>query len=364
VNSATARAVASVFDPARLRIARHAAMITKKDLAQRIGVTPAAVSQYENGTTTPSAKVVASLALALGLPVEFFAADRPLGEAPTTVAHFRSLRATTQQERDRAFAHALLTWEFTKVLQRSVRLPALDLPTDISIRVEDPLSKAEDAARRAREYFGLATGPIPHVIRLMESRGVICTRLPAQTHRVFAFSCSFPERPVVVLAAERTHRAASRFDASHELGHLVMHPDEEPGSHPVERQANAFAAEFLAPAAEIADLLPSKPDWKRFLELKSIWGISIQALLYRAKSLRVMPEHVYRRAITEVSARGWRTQEPGDDGSAENPYLLAKAVSVAELTGVTLLEIALAARIPIDVAESISSVDERLRVDF
>ena len=92
-------------------------MITKKDLASRIGVTPAAVSQYENGTTAPSAKVTASLSLALGLPVDFFAADRPLGEAPNTIAHFRSLRATTQQERDRAFAHALLTWELTRVLE-------------------------------------------------------------------------------------------------------------------------------------------------------------------------------------------------------------------------------------------------------
>ena len=102
MRASPARGVASVFDPMRLRIARQAAMLTKKDLAQRIDVTPAAVSQYESGTTQPSAKATASLALALGMPVDFFSADRPLGEAPATTAHFRSLRATTQQERDRA----------------------------------------------------------------------------------------------------------------------------------------------------------------------------------------------------------------------------------------------------------------------
>jgi Zn-dependent peptidase ImmA (M78 family)/transcriptional regulator with XRE-family HTH domain len=339
-------------------------MLTKKELAHRINVTPAAVSQYENGTTMPSARVTASLALALGLPVEFFAADRSLGTAPATVAHFRSLRATTQQERDRAFSHALLTWEVSQVLQRLVRLPTLDLPTDATLRTDDPLRGAEIAAKRTREYFGLDRGPVPHVVRLLESRGVVCTRLPAQTRRVFAFSCSFPERPVVVLSSERTHRAASRFDASHELGHLVMHPDEEPGSHPVERQANAFAAEFLLPADEIADVLPRRADWKRLLELKSIWGVSIQALLYRARTLGVMPEHVYRRSVTELNARGWRTQEPGDDGSAEDPLLLAKAVSVAEQRGIALDDVARMARLPIEMTASIVSFDQRPEVQI
>jgi len=81
---------------------------------------------------------------------------------------------------------------------------------------------------------------------------------------VFAFSCNFPARPVVVLAAERSHRAAGRFDAAHELAHLVLHHDEEPGSHAVERQAHAFASEFLAPAGEIAGALLDSPTGDNF----------------------------------------------------------------------------------------------------
>ena len=257
-----------------------------------------------------------------------------------------------------------ITLTLAKVLPRSVNLPALDLPTDLSVKVDEPLQSAEDAARRARQYFGLGTGPVPNVVRLLESRGIVCTRLPAQTRRVFAFSCSFPERPVVVLSAERSHRAASRFDAAHELGHLILHPDEEPGSHAVERQANAFAAEFLAPASEIADALPRRADWLQLLELKSIWGISIQALLYRARSLGVMPEHIYRRTVTELNARGWCTQEPGDDGNAEEPVLLAKAFALAEQRGITLDDVAAMARIPLEDARLIACVDERPRVDL
>lgn len=66
----------------------------------------------------------------------------------------------------------------------------------------------------------------------------------------------------------------------------------------MERQANVFASEFLAPATEIADLLPTRIDWKRLMALKGTWGVSIQALLFRGRELRVMPEHTYRRAVT------------------------------------------------------------------
>lgn len=354
-----ARGVASVFDPTRLRLARQAAMLSKKDLAALVDVTPSAISQYENGTVKPSAKVTAALALALGMPVSFLAGGRDLGTAPTVMAHFRSLRSASQRERDRAFAHALLTWELTRVIQQTVRLPSVDLPGELTIRSDEPTGAAEEVARRARQHFGLEAGPVPNVVRLLEAHGIVCTRLPTQTRRVFAFSCAFPERPVVVLAAERTHRATSRFAAAHECGHLVMHPDEEPGSQPVERQANAFAAEFLTPGSEIADVLPRRADWQRLLELKSIWGVSIQALLFRARTLGVMPEHVYRRSVTELNARGWRAKEPGDDGTAEEPVLLARALSLAEQRGVTIEDVAEAARLPIEMARAIASVDER-----
>jgi Zn-dependent peptidase ImmA (M78 family) len=159
-----------------------------------------------------------------------------------------------------------------------------------------------------------------------------------------------------VLSAERTHRAAARFDAAHEVAHLILHPDEAPGSHAVERQANAFAAELLAPSSELADLLPSRADWKQLLDLKAVWGISIQALLYRAKSLQVMSEHTYRRAVTELNARGWRTQEPLDDGRAEEPLLLGKALDLAENHGVSREALASQARLPIETVQAIANV--------
>jgi Zn-dependent peptidase ImmA (M78 family)/transcriptional regulator with XRE-family HTH domain len=364
VNDDQLKTASDLFDPTRLRIARQAAMLHKKDLAERLGISAGAVSQYENGSSSPSPKIVAGLALALGVPSNFFAGDRPLGEAPATAAHFRSLRSTTKQERDRAFAHALLTWELTGVIERYIRLPSYNLPTDLSVRTDDPPSVVEAAAQRARTALDLGTGPLSNAVRLLESRGVVCTRLPAHTQRVFAFSCDFPSRPVIVLSTERNHRAAGRFDAVHELGHLLLHHDEEPGTHAVERQANIFASEFLAPADEIADLLPSRVDWKRLMQLKATWGISIQALLFRARSLRIMPEHTYRRAVTELNGRGWRTQEPGDDGQTEEPVVLRRAIDMLDRQGRTISDLSDESRLSIETIEMIAVPDARPTLDI
>lgn len=200
---------------------------------------------------------------------------------------------------------------------------------------------------------------MPNMVRLLESRGVVVTRLPTQTSRVFAFSCGFPDRSVVVLAEERSHRAAGRFDAAHELGHLLLHHDAAPGTHAVEQQANTFASEFLAPAEQIADLLPRRAEWPRLLELKRVWGISMQALLFRARRLGTMPEHTYRRAMTELNARGWRRTEPGDDKPAEMPILLPKAVALLAEGGHSLDDVARSARIPAELVTHIVGGDDR-----
>ena len=103
----------------------------------------------------------------------------------------------------------------------------------------------EGAAAQARRDVGVGDGPVLHVVRLMESRGAVITRLRAETERVGAFSCPFQPRPVVVLSTNKEDKARSRMDAAHELGHLLLHHEVEPGSQSLERQANAFAAALL-----------------------------------------------------------------------------------------------------------------------
>lgn len=64
---------ARLFDPDRLTIARELRGLTKQELAEKIGRTPSAVSQFESGRARPDGQSVGRLMLALSVPASFFA---------------------------------------------------------------------------------------------------------------------------------------------------------------------------------------------------------------------------------------------------------------------------------------------------
>jgi Zn-dependent peptidase ImmA (M78 family)/DNA-binding XRE family transcriptional regulator len=357
-----ARGVAAIFDPRRLKLARESRGLRKNELAVRVGVTPAAISQFELGAAKPSPATLGKLGLALQFPTGYFAQGRPVGGIHANGAHFRSLRSTSQLERNRASALCEFAWELTESLARRVRLPAFRLPT-YPMGHNASAREIERIALDVRADLGIAPGPVGHVVRLLESRGVVVTRLLAGVTEVDAFSQSFPERPVVCLYADKHDGARSRHDGAHELGHLVMHSDAEPGNRVIERQAHAFAAAFLTPAEMIGPSLPSRIRWDHLLQLKACWGVSIKALVFRSRSLGIISESAYRRAMAGMSNR-WGVDEPGEI-PAEYPSLLARATRLLDAPGrpYGATQLAADARLPIDLTTALANLeDERPRV--
>jgi hypothetical protein len=68
--------------------------------------------------------------------------------------------------------------------------------------------------------------------------------------------------------------------------------------------------------------------WRTLARLKEQWGVSIQALLYRARWLGRLSDVSYRNAMATISARGWRRTEPGLVSAIEQPSLLPRAVEL------------------------------------
>lgn len=309
-----------LFQPARLRLARELREWTQADLARRLGVTAAAMSQFESGVTSPSRDAMRRLAELLEVPPAFL--QLPLVE--THEGFFRSLRRTSMTHRRRARALAQIAHDVLVVGSEGGPGDAL-VP---SVKVSDlnaSQSILEAAAEEVRDQWGLPGGPIYSVVGTLEAHGVAVIRLPLDTADVDAFSLPFQDQPIIVLGADKNDRGRSRFDAAHELGHLVMH--DVWGMKEIERQAHAFAAAFLMPAADIYAELPSRSDWPTFFELKKKWQVSLAALLMRARTLGRMPEGQYLSAVKEASARGWRRVEPLPLGLPEQPQLLASVLA-------------------------------------
>jgi Zn-dependent peptidase ImmA (M78 family)/transcriptional regulator with XRE-family HTH domain len=347
--------VAALIDHRRLRLAREIRGWTQKELLDQAGrpITPPALSQLERGNTRPSPETMAVLAAALDFPLAYFASRRSTANRDDIdtepAGYFRSLRSTSVRDRRQALGHAHLAHELVAAIENRIRLPAFTVPVQLTT-ASTSQDEIEAIAGEVRQSFVSPPGPVDHVVRTLERHGVVVVRLLLELKKVDAFSVNFDDRPVVVLTSDKFNRYRSRFDAAHELGHLVMHRDVGGWERQAENQAHWFAAAFLMPKSDIVSNLPTTADWRRLIDLKATWKVSMAALLKRAQTLDVMADHTYTNAMKAMSARGWRTREPGDNalGPPEAPVLLETALVHLQRRGVELAELAYAAALPLD----------------
>lgn len=337
------------FDPRRLTLARWAAHLSKRDLADRSGLSPASITQYEAGRTLPPRATLARLALALGMPIEYFERQ---GERrrpdPAARSFFRSLRSTPQRDRDRADAHAEHVFDLIDYLDRRLTLPPPTIPQLLPTgagRVE-----IEKIAQAVRNGWDIPDGPIANVVRLLEAHGVIVARLNSGGSKLDAFSRWFGDRPLVLLWADKGDKARSRFDAAHELGHLVMHSDPDPLDREQERQANMFASAFLMPANQVAPYLPRRAptpaDWPKVLDHRRHWGVSAKALLYRARELGTLSESAFRRAMVSYNQQRLQERDGSELGEPEAPLMISRSVDALEIGDEVADTVAIEALVP------------------
>ncbi len=329
-------ALVEIFDPSRLTQARHAVSWTKKRLADELDISAAAVGQYESGVIRPRAEQLERIAQLLDVPADYFAVGRPRADVDAASCHFRSLRSMRAYERDQAVTYVEQLWELCHALELRVRLPEtdlLDLSVSHSVEEDDSayssLIAPAEAARLVRRRWGLGSDRVSHLVRTLEAHGILVGLLPfSDARRVDAFSTSHTPRPVMVLASDKTDVYRHRFTAAHELGHLVLHRNAQPGDVRHEREADQFAAEFLLPASRIEPQLPRRIDFTRLISLQSYWGVSVEALLYRSRELGVISDATHRRArikLNELRAQGVVRTEDTANFPGEQPQLLHRA---------------------------------------
>lgn len=329
--------VAHRFNPDALRVAREFRGLQKNRLAKKLEITPSAITQFESGKSRPNAQTVGRMSMALNFPASFFAQPGNFGALSSDRGHFRSLRSSSQIERRKMLSTNALVGLVIEFVESHVDLPEdrVSFCTDYDA---SSLESIEDAAAKFRKDCGLGTGPISNIVHLLESNGILVFRILSDCKRVDAFSLWHQGRPMVFLNTEKGSATRSRFDAAHELGHLIMHADYLPGDRFHEEQANRFASAFLLPRESFIQECPRRLIWPHFLELKQRWKVSLPALVRRAKDLGLISEHTYRRANMQIRQR-WHYDEPCEP-KIEKPSILPQTVELLVNDGWTLSRIA------------------------
>ncbi|MFN2375294.1 MAG: helix-turn-helix domain-containing protein [Candidatus Binatia bacterium] len=328
------------FIGGRLREVREARGMTQTTLAEILGVKRQAVSQYESGSTTPAPQLVARASDVLNVPPEFF--RRPPHRDEKHGLFFRSMASATKTSRTIARQKRRWLRDIAVFVDSHVEVPKADFP---SFRI-DPrtasMSDFEEAAEETRKWFKLSDGPAPNLVALLERHGAIVAHFPLDNPAQSAFSHWDEEfdRPFVVLGSDNTSAVRSRFNAAHELAHMVVHREMDTDAivdpvlnKLVEQQAHRFASAFLMPRESFVRDIYSLT-LEGFLELKPTWAVAVVAMLYRCSDLSILPPRDLERLWVAAGRRGWRKREPLDDRIPhEQPRFLKAAIELILSSG-------------------------------
>jgi len=290
------------FNPRRLTFARERRGLTKSKLALVLKVDLRSISAWESGEFQPSTSSVESLAAQLRFPLEFFFGD-DIDRISAEAASFRSMAKMTAAQRDMALTQGALARVLAAWLDSRFELPAADVP-DLS-QESDP----EAAAESLRIMWGLGQLSIRNMVHLLEAKGVRVFSLGIDTREVDAFSTWKGSTPFVFLNNFKTSER-SRFDAAHELGHLVLHRHSSPNGREAEREADRFAAAFLMPRGSVIAESPRIITLASIIRLKAIWKVSVAALNHRLHEVGLLTDWNYRNLCIQIAKHGYHTKEP------------------------------------------------------
>lgn len=317
----------------RIRQAREWNRLTQAELAKDIGVAQTTVAHLEGGRFQPSPDVVRSLSSRLGVPPVFFEREDP-PQFPEGSLRFRGHADLALVDKREAQRYAEIEFEAYSVMIKRVRNKIkLSIP-----QLSDEPTGAVEAARLTRAQIGVSPDtPIPHVLRLLEESGILVFALPIRLEDRDAYSVwtgatglwtpMVARYPVMVLSGGvPTDRL--RLSAAHELGHLVLHQAVRGTAKELEKEAYAFAAEFLMPEDVMREQLVTPVTLTSLAALKVRWRVSIQALIVRAHELGIITRRQYNYLYEQLRSRGWKTEEP-IELPPEKPRALARMAEVA-----------------------------------
>lgn len=301
----------------RLRRARSQAHMEQKEVAEHLGLTPSAISQYESGKRKVGALTLERLARLYGVSLSSLfpktEEDRPdwgttlLDRAEDLSANGRK-GVTELVGRVRQF----------RELHDLAQVPPPGFPRSAFGPLPERTFSPEEVelfAEETRDHFDLGSAPLPRVKSFLEQFGVHVFGVPLGdlTEDISGLFFTHPELGPVVAVNSDQYYGRRTFTLAHELAHVLFHYDRpailcrSQDKPPSEQFADRFSARFLVPRKALLERL-------RQMEINTVqrpgevvhlarhFGISYLAMYYRLKAERkIDPDSADYESVRPVS---------------------------------------------------------------
>ena len=254
--------------------------LTQATLADKAGLSRVAVGKIERGAVVPQRGMLEALAQALECPVR---------ELVTPVRRLESVRfraGARVPAREQILAQVAQWLDDYNALEHAL---AAHAPFTLKLENDD-LRDPSAAAQAVRKEVGLDPyQSVQDICGLLERHGVKVLLLDTRRDSFFGLSVGQADGgpAVVVNTWDRISVERWIFTAAHELGHLLLHPSEyRRGATDLpkktEREADAFAAEFLMPERAFKDAWNQTVGHSllvRVLKVKRMFRVSYRTVL-------------------------------------------------------------------------------------
>lgn len=318
------------------------------ELASKIGISKQSLSLYANGENVPPYENVRKIASELKFPFEYFMTE-DLCSTETSNTYFRSQSSASKLAQNAQRIKLEFVAKVYEVFLNYVDFPRRNLPPVLFTSPDnvletdslEVLSQIEHITASLRRFWGIGMGPIENMQFLLESNGIIVTGFQDIDDSIDAFSQKVNIKNhgtvfIVAIALGDKPQVRLRFDMAHELGHILLHDWDDSNEtlnrdefNARERQANMFASAFLLPQETFGkDVAPYATNIEYYRSLRKKWGVSIQAMMFRARQLGLITTNQFQYMMKSVSAKGWRLHEPGDTPGKLNITIFQSAADI------------------------------------
>ena len=300
----------------RLKEARYFRKMTITELAEQIGVTKQMVSRYERNTGEPSLETFQKIVGALKFPTNFFVED-DIYNIESKGTFYRSRLTATQTEKKPSEFYQKAACYIRDYFENNIEFPKLS-------EIHQSFNNPAEAANYIRKKWGLGNKPIPNMMRLLEEHGMVVYIAENDSTKVNAHSgwigVNHHMYFIVALDSNSNTFFNQQFSLAHELGHYVLHAGLNPQIvdkeeyRKMEQEAEEFASNFLLPTKEFSESVSTyATDLDHYIALKFKWYTSMNAMVVRARNLRLIDADNYLRLQKRISYHKWRKSEPADN---------------------------------------------------
>ncbi len=275
----------------RARIMRGLSM-EKLSNAMRNGVSKMSISKYERGESYPTSSNLLLLAEALELPVDYFFRE---SNYQVDAIKFRKRSSLGEKKSN------MIKEKVIDVIERYCEIEDICADSRLSKlssrKMISDKNGAIEAAIKLRNNWNLGLDGIVSVSELLEEHGIKVVEIEEET-KFDGLSLMVNEHiPVIVLNTSFSSERR-RFTAFHELAHLFLNFPPSLSEKECEVLCNTFASEMLLPGDVFKSLAGEKRSKITIPELLAIqkqYGISIDALMYKAKEIGIISERSHRQ---------------------------------------------------------------------